>query len=111
MAENKTAIIRRMNDELRWLTVRGCALGSIVMTSTITNREAKLQAALMCKVMTFEAFNDPYDEHDFAMFDHEGETWFFKIDYYDTDYRYGSPDPSDATLTRRVLTIGHMSDY
>ena len=84
------------------------------MTSTVTKRKAATQASLAFKVMTFEAFtedNDPYDEHDFAMFEHEGETWFFKIDYYDTDYRYGSPDPIDATLTRRVLTIGHISDY
>lgn len=68
----------------------------------------------MVTVQAFEGFNennDLYDEHDFAIIESKGERYFFKIDYYDKDYRYGSPDPSDATLTRRVLTIGHMSDY
>ena len=36
---------------------------------------------------------------------------WFKIDYYDLDLEYGSEDPADASITRRVITIMLPSDY
>ena len=48
---------------------------------------------------------DPYGEHDFSTFELDGETLNWKIDYYDTKLEYGSPDPADPAVTRRVLTI------
>ncbi|WP_042467047.1 DUF3768 domain-containing protein, partial [Sphingomonas sp. FUKUSWIS1] len=30
---------------------------------------------------------------------------YFKIDYYDAAFQYGSEDPADASITQRVLTI------
>lgn len=30
---------------------------------------------------------------------------YFRIDYYDAALEYGSEDPADASITRRVLTI------
>jgi len=37
--------------------------------------------------------------------------YFWKIDYYDRRLMYHSPDPADADVTRRVLTIGTMAEY
>lgn len=66
------------------------------------------------KVQAFDQFdqdNDPHGEHDFGAFDHDGERIFWKIDYYDATYEAGSPDPTDAGKTRRVLTIMLASEY
>jgi hypothetical protein len=49
--------------------------------------------------------NDPHEEHDFGSFETEGRTIFFKIDYYDKSLTYHSPDPSDPSVTERVITI------
>jgi len=65
-------------------------------------------------VRAFDAFtgdNDPNGERDFGSFAICGERLFWKIDYYDQDLRYGSPDPADAAVTRRVLTIMLASEY
>ncbi len=69
---------------------------------------------LLAKVAAFDDFsedNDPHREHDFAAMDFQNERLFWKIDYYDTEYMYGSDDPSDTTETRRVLTIMLVSEY
>jgi Protein of unknown function (DUF3768) len=35
----------------------------------------------------------------------KAHTIFFKIDYFDRNLTYHSPDPSDPAVTRRVITI------
>ena len=70
--------------------------------------------SLLQKVRSFDAFgedNDPHGEHDFGAFDLCGERLFWKIDYYDKDLSFGSPEPADPAVTRRVLTIMLASDY
>lgn len=78
-------------------------------------------------VETFDAFtpdNDPYGERDFGAIyqDCDGrwttnrparpaETVFWKIDAYDRNLRFGSKDPANPAVTRRVLTIMLASEY
>ena len=49
--------------------------------------------------------NDPYEEHDFGSFEAEGHTIFFKVDYFDRNLKYLSPDPADPAVTVRVITV------
>jgi hypothetical protein len=65
-------------------------------------------------VAAFEAFdadNDPHGEHDFGALTVVGERLFFKIDCYDRSLTAGSPDPADAAVTVRVLTVMLAAEY
>ena len=55
--------------------------------------------------------NDPYGEHDFGSFEADGQRIFFKIDYLDKALAYHSPDPSDPSVTERVITIMLAEEY
>ncbi len=55
--------------------------------------------------------NDPYQEHDFGAFEADGAVIFFKIDYYDKTLAAHSPDPSDPSVTERVITIMLADEY
>ncbi|RZV59514.1 MAG: DUF3768 domain-containing protein [Pseudomonadales bacterium] len=59
----------------------------------------------------FEEANDPYGEHDFGIFELDGEKYFFKSDYYRPDMLHLSDDPSDSSKTRRFLTIMFACEY
>jgi hypothetical protein len=60
---------------------------------------------------SFDESNDPYGEHDFGSFNFAGEQVLWKIDYYDVDLQMASPDPTDPTVTVRVLTIMLAEEY
>lgn len=71
-------------------------------------------ASLLTRVREFSEFsedNDPYGEHDFGAFDHGGERFFWKIDYYDKSLALHSPDPADPAVTERVLTLMLADEY
>ena len=55
--------------------------------------------------------NDPHEEHDFGSFEAEGHTIFFKIDYFDRNLKYLSPDPTDPAVTVRVITVMLADEY
>ena len=74
--------------------------------------DARLE--LTRRVAAFGAFNadsDPYGWHEMGVIELDGTTVWFKLDLYDVDYQYGSPEPSDPTQTRRVLTLLLPSEY
>jgi len=102
--------IRQLNDEARIHMTDGV----FYATAGIAALPADDQAAILGRVFEFDDFdaeNDPYGEHDFGAFDHKGDRIFWKIDYYDLRMKYGSPDPSDPRVTKRILTIMLASEY
>lgn len=111
MTHSSTTLrICELNDVLRttWLT------GQVVITPGITSLPQKDQSAIAEKVQTFSDFsedNDPHGEHDFGAFEHNGNRIFWKIDYYDQALKYGSEDPANPSITRRVLTIMLANEY
>ena len=108
--DSKTARIRALNDELR----QNFAEGLAVMTPGIAALGAEAVARIVKTIAVFDDFchaNDPHEEHDFGAFDADGHTIFFKIDYYDKDLTYHSPDPSDPAVTERVITIMLAEEY
>lgn len=98
---DRTARIRQLNDAFR----RGDESSPVFYTEfTITRRVAAFGNA-------FDEDNAPYGEHDFGSFEIDNQNLFWKIDYYELDLEYGSPDPSDPSVTRRVLTILLANEY
>lgn len=88
--------------------------GRVVMTRGIAALSEEDIQSIVEKVKAFDNFtedNDPYGEHDFGSFEHNGEKVFFKLDYYDLSMQKGSEDPIDLTQTIRVLTIMKASEY
>ena len=61
--------------------------------------------------VTFDPNNDPYGEHDFGVVEVKGRRIFFKIDYYDQDPCFASPDLANQNITRRVMTIMLAEEY
>lgn len=105
----RTSIIRGLNDQLR---TKGTG-GKVMLTRAVAALPPQTLSALLSSVRASDDFtsaNDPWGEHNFGSVVVEGETYFFKIDAYDLNLEYGSPDPADDTITRRVLTIMQSSD-
>jgi hypothetical protein len=63
------------------------------------------------KFDNFNNENNPYKERDFGSLKRKGRTIFWKIDYYDNDLKYHSPDNTDPEQTKRVLTVMLASEY
>ena len=102
------ARIAALNDAARTAFI-GCR---VVITQGIAAMDDL--DGLYAKVRSFNDFterNDPYGEHDFGSIEHEGETVFWKFDYYDVDLLMHSPDASDPAVTCRVLTIMLADEY
>lgn len=108
--DEKTLKIQVLNDRFR-RTFNG---GKVLMTSGVSELHLPQQITLMNLVRTFDDFsedNDPYGEHDFGKIELNGTAYFWKIDYYDMDFECLSPDPSDETVTNRVLTVMRADEY
>ena len=102
--------IRELNDQFR----RTFTGGQVMLTRGVQALGEEAVAEVLTAVRSFSIFspdNDPYGEHDFGSFEHRGQKVFWKIDYYDKNVEYASPDPADPTVTTRVLTIMLAEEY
>jgi hypothetical protein len=109
-AISHSARIRDLNDAFR----RSFIGGSVILTQGVDGLSNSDKMAVLAKVRAFDDFNrdnDPHHEHDFVSVDHDGTTYFGKIDYYAKDMQNGSKDPSDPSQTVRVLTIMRADEY
>ncbi|MEM6721121.1 MAG: DUF3768 domain-containing protein [Bacteroidota bacterium] len=120
MTSQKTELIARHNDLFRQnygdtnAQKATGVYGQYCITPGISQMPILEQFKITMKVRNFNAFNkgnDPYGEHDMGSFRYNAGTIFWKIDYYDFNYQNGSPDPSDLTRTRRVLTVMYAHEY
>jgi len=102
--------IRALNDELR----RNLPDGHAVMTPGIAALGPEAAARIVKTIAVYDDFcnaNAPYEEHDFGSFEADRHRIFFKIDYYDKALACHSPDPSDPSVTERVITIMLAEEY
>jgi hypothetical protein len=109
-AIKKSDRIRVLNDNFRSTFVGG----QMFMTAGVNALQIDTKASVLLAVQSFSNFttdNDPHGEHDFGNFEIQGETYFFKIDYYALDMDGGSEDPADPEKTTRVLTIMRADEY
>ena len=108
--DTKTARIRALNDQLR----QNFADGIAVMTPGVAALGAEAVERIVKTIAVFDDFcraNDPHEEHDFWSFEADGQTIYFKIDYFDRELSMHSPDPADPAITQRVITIMLAEDY
>ena len=104
--QNETsAKIAALNDAFRRANPVNC-----MVTAGVTAK-MNLQR-VFSMVRSFDVFNednDPMGEHDFGQIKLDGETLFWKIDYYDQQLE-GWCDPLSPNC-RRVLTVMLAEEY
>jgi hypothetical protein len=108
----------RLNDDCRWL--RGDAgnfrqVMTVGVNALIAHDDLPAQimrsAAMQAAIRNYQFKPGDGSERDFGCFEFMGERLFFKIDAYDCNLEYGSPDPADASVTVRVMTVMLASEY
>ena len=108
--------IARLNDRAR-LGLDRTAMTVFTRTclarfcSADTARGLIAQAEIMKAVRQATFQNDAHGERDFGKVSYRDHPVWFKIDYYDANHEYGSEDPADGNITRRVVTIMLPEDY
>ena len=102
--------IRTLNDDLRKHLLGGGA----VITTGIAALGPEAVARLVQTIAVFDDFchaNDPHEEHDFGGFKFDEVDVLFKIDYFNKSLNSHSPNPADAAVTERVITIMRADEY
>ena len=102
--------IARLNDSLR-KTGKG---GHLVITRGIHAMDGFSAPDLLRALAEYDDFdpmNDPHGERDLGSFDYLGRELLWKIDYYDSELRFGSDDAADPKVTQRVLTVLLAEEY
>lgn len=102
--------IQKLNDQFR----RDRKGGYFCITDGIVALGHPIYREIVQAIAEFDDFtldNDPHEEHDFGALNIAGHKIFWKIDYYDQNQTYSSPDPADPSVTTRFLTIMRASEY
>jgi hypothetical protein len=105
-----TTHICALNDKFR----QNLAGGTALITPGIAALGQEAVARIVQTIAVFDDFhhaNDPHQEHDFGAFEAEGQTIYFKIDYFDDSLTYHSPDPDDPAVTQRVIILMLAQEY
>lgn len=109
--------LAEQNDRFRAGLLNGKATdlrGTVVTTAAVAafGRDFTTDAYMaVARDTVFTADNDPHGDHVFGTVTVQGTKLFWKIDLYDLQLEYGSPDPADPAVTHRVLTIMLPSDW
>jgi hypothetical protein len=106
----KTEQIRALNDKLR----QNLTVGTAFITAGVAALGPEAVARIVKTIAVYDDFchaNDPYEQHDFGSFEVDGQTIFFKIDYFDKAPAHHSPDPTDPSVTECVITIMLAEEY
>lgn len=106
--------VQELNDEFRKAGPRNDEGGRWLVTREVQalGDGVVVQAVEMVRAHDrFTEEDDPWGEHDFGAFELAGRKLFWKIDYYDRAQEFGSPDPADASVTCRVMTILLVEEY
>jgi hypothetical protein len=117
----RIARVAQLNDELR-RSIHSSGRNQVVMTAGVAAligdvalfRGFRRRAEIIRVVRDYDNFtpdNDPIGEHDFGRFEFEDAILYWKIDYYDLDLTYGSPDAANPDVTTRVRTILLAEEY
>ena len=102
--------IARLNDHLR-KTGKG---GTIMVTRSVMHLDGFDPALLVASLAAYDGFdadNNPHGERDFGDLALFGTDLLWKIDYYDAELQFGSNDPADSAVTKRVLTVMTAADW
>jgi hypothetical protein len=106
--KDSAATIAETNDRIR-KTIPNTPFPHIfTITDTVSALESNSLLELFKLVRDFNTFNehnDPHLERDFGKIDFKGESYFWKIDYFDNELKYYEVDG------RRIITLMHVSDY
>ena len=106
----KSARIRELNDQLRCKGIGGRVLITRGIEALGPDRARDVLTAV-ARFNDFSEDNDPWREHDCAVLTVNGYRVIFKVDYFDRDLQFHSPDASDPAVTERVLTVMLSEEY
>lgn len=140
MISDKSEEIARLNDAFRQNLSKGTLVLTQGICDNTQEDIAEI-ISLVRNFTDFNEDNDPYGEHEtslsfarekrpqqrlvvrasrkmqssvaaqFGAFDFKGQKIFWKIDYYDREFLYLSPNVSNPRVTNRVMTIMYAEEY
>lgn len=110
---NRAEKIATLNDQLR-RGILSPGKNKVMLAGALAQEPPEVHFRVLALVAGYDRFNadnNPHGERDIGFFEFEGSRMMWKVDYYDNDLTYHSPDETDPEQTVRVLTIMYAFDY